>query len=185
MLLAGEPGLPVGDEAKTFQTMRPALANASDRSFRILVAGNELAALETKISLGVENHIRVEKTYSLLNTQGFLMDIPALRQLSDQGPYGASVTVLDMENKKVLGQSVLFASNPVAEFKVSNARGAPETSSATDVIHVSSANLAAPRPVEFGPTPPKTKRVAVWFVIVFIAGVFTACAWRLCRARAI
>jgi hypothetical protein len=37
--------------------------------------------------------------------------------LSDQGPYGASVTVLDMENKKVLGESVLFASSAPVAFK--------------------------------------------------------------------
>jgi len=117
MFLSGhaEP-MGANDAPAQFEVARGALTKTAGQFFRLSTGHEDFKPASTAVTLGVENHIRFKLSYPPL-TDAFSLSIPGLKSLSDQGPYGASITVLDMENKKVLGQSVLFASSAPAEFK--------------------------------------------------------------------
>jgi hypothetical protein len=113
MQLAGNNGFETADPAALFESAHPALTNSAAQFFRLSADGTELKPQRADVTLGVENHIRFKISYPAIPTAPLSLDAPGLKSLSNDGPYGASLTVLDMQNKKVIAQSVLFAASPV------------------------------------------------------------------------
>lgn len=117
LTLAGEPA-PTSDleAGQVFERALPRLLEAAGGFFEIRHAGQPLAATRTNASLEVENHIRFVLTYPPVTPVDLTFHAAGLEHLGRFGPYGTSLTVLDMVNMKVVGQEVLFADTPTAEF---------------------------------------------------------------------
>jgi hypothetical protein len=83
---------------------------------RIWSGPTELKPTSITAMEGTENHAQLRLLYPLPPVGPFRIETPLLAQLETEGPYGVTLTVLDMVNQKVLGQSVLFADTPEAAF---------------------------------------------------------------------
>ena len=183
MLLAGEPrSREPADQAALFQAKLPELRRQAGQFFEVGSASGAMVATGTNVTLGVENHVKFDLEYPATRA-GLKLNATGLRTLSERGPFGVSVTVLDMVNMKVLGQPVLFAHSPAAEFApavdadakqvIQNViTGAPVAAAATTQI------LAQPE------APAKQGRVMwVFVVLVFFAIVLILLVrrWRAAR----
>lgn len=180
MLLVGvpRPREPV-DAVAMFPSKVPELQRQAGRFFVVGNVGGSLAATSTNVTLGVENHVKFSLEYPATRS-GLKLDAAGLKSLSEHGPFGTTVTVLDLVNMKVLGQSVLFVESPVAEFApvmpVTNAVIARITNS----VPVATQTVAQAMP-EF--KKPRTKRESVWiFVVVAFFGVVLLVLVRRWRA---
>nr|UXE44818.1 hypothetical protein Hi04_10k_c3780_00006 [uncultured bacterium] len=193
MLLSGHTETIADSEAAAqFEVARPALTRTAGQFFRFSIGHADLKPASTAVTLGVENHIRFKLSYPPL-TNAFSLNIPGLKSLSDQGPYGASLTVLDMENRKVLGQSVLFASSAPAEFKTvplkSGNTAAPSASpSETEQpVRINQSDLSArtsvqPEPAR-GVTTPQSNRSLKASSTIFLASAAVALGAALAFVR--
>jgi len=143
MLLVGVPRSqqPI-DQSALFQSKLSDLQHQAGQFFEIADATGPLSAISTNVTLGVENHVKFSLDYPPTRT-GLKLNATAVKSLAEHGPFGTTVTVLDMVNKTVLGQSVLFSNSPAATF-------APPTSTSTNAL-ATNAQPAAPVP-----SPPKT-----------------------------
>jgi hypothetical protein len=83
---------------------------------RIWSGPTELKPTSITAMEGTENHAQLRLLYPLPPAGPFRIETPLLAQLQADGPYGVTLTVLDLVNQKVLGQSVLFADTPEAAF---------------------------------------------------------------------
>ena len=164
MLLVGEPRSrePV-DQPALFQSKLLALRRQAGQFFEVGSAGRTLAATSTNVSLGAENHVRFNLEYPATRS-GLKLNAAGLKSLSEHGPFGTTVTVLDMVSLKVLGQSVLFAESPVAEF-------APVATEQTKLVSASvtsnsPAAAAVVAPVPAKPAASPAKNGFVWMLLV-------------------
>ena len=115
MTLAGlTPTREVAAETQ-FEAGLPQLKNFAGGLFEITAGNNAVRPLSTNVELGVEMHIRGKVEFALTDYRPLRFVPRGLRAVPDV-PYGVSLTVLDMVNQKVLGQSALFADSPPAEF---------------------------------------------------------------------
>src|SRR5215831_11165750 len=88
MLLSGHAEPVEASEAPSqFETIRSGLTKTAARFFHLSTGNNLLEPASTAVTLGVENHIRVQLSYPPLSTNAFSLDVPGLKSLSDQGPY--------------------------------------------------------------------------------------------------
>lgn len=115
MLLVGGPRATAAQQTAWFQTKLPELQQAAARFFELGDADGALVASGTNVTLGVENHVKLNLEFPRAHG-GLKLHATAVKSLGAHGPYGVSVTVLDMVNLKVLGQSVLFSNSAAAEF---------------------------------------------------------------------
>ena len=115
MRLAGVE--PVRDVAvlSQFEKAQPQLAVLAGSFFDFTAGNNTVAALSTNVALGMEDHIQFKLEYAATSLRPLQFTARGLRSGTDS-PYGTSLTVLDMVNQKVLGQTTLFADSPRAEF---------------------------------------------------------------------
>lgn len=115
MRLAGVE--PVRDVAALhqFEKAQPQLSALAGSFFDFTAGNNKVAALTTNIALGVEDHIQFKLEYAATPLRPLQFNARGLRGATDS-PYGTSLTVLDMVNQKVLGQTTLFADSARAEF---------------------------------------------------------------------
>ncbi|HEX5218032.1 MAG TPA: hypothetical protein VFZ59_00570 [Verrucomicrobiae bacterium] len=115
MTLAGlSPTRDVAAETQ-FEAGLPQLKNLAGGLFEITAGNNVVQPLSTNMELGVELHIRGRVEFALTDYRPLRFVPRELKAVPDV-PYGISLTVLDMVNQKVLGQSALFADSPPAEF---------------------------------------------------------------------
>lgn len=115
MRLAGlEPSRQTSAESQ-FATALPQLEQFAGGLFEITAGNNVVLPLRTNVELGVELHIRGHLEIALTDFRPLRFVPRGLRAVPDT-PYGVSLTVLDMVNKKVLGQAALFADSPPADF---------------------------------------------------------------------
>ena len=164
MLLVGEPRSrePV-DQPALFQSKLPELRQQAGQFFEVSGAGVALAATGTNVTLGVENHVRFNLEYPATRS-GLKLNAAGLKSLSEHGPFGTTVTVLDMVNLKVLGQPVLFAESPVAEFAPSaKAQGMPMTVGGKTNAPVAA---AVPAAIPAKPAASPAKNGFVWMLLV-------------------
>ncbi len=98
-----------------FEQTQSQLATLAGSFFEFTAGNNRVAALTTNVSLGVEDHIQFKLEYAPTPLRPLQFAARGLRGVSDS-PYGTSLTVLDMVNQKVLGQTTLFADSPRADF---------------------------------------------------------------------
>jgi hypothetical protein len=103
-----------------FEAGLPRLREAAGNFYEITAANNVIHPLSTKVELVVDDHIQFRVEFASTPHRPLHFTARPLRTLAEQGGYGASLTVLDMVNKKVLGQTTLFADSAVAEFSVTN-----------------------------------------------------------------
>ena len=168
-----------------FEAGLPQLKNFAGGLFEITAGNNPVQPLSTNVELGVELHIRGRVELASTDYRPLRFVPRGLKAVPDV-PYGVSLTVLDIVNQKVLGQSVLFADSPPAEF--------PATES---LIQLAQPTLAVRKPVE----PPGiaiqtnessatrnegARRQFRWPVAVLIIGavVGLVVAWLRSNARA-
>lgn len=116
MTLAGQK--PVRDIAvlSQFETALPRLRELAGSFFNLTAGNNVVLPLSTNVELGVEDHIRFQIEFKPTPYRPLRLVARGLGAESSESPYGTSLTVLDMVNQKVLGQTTLFAGSPTAEF---------------------------------------------------------------------
>ena len=180
MLLVGVPRSrePV-DEVALFQSKVPELQRQAAEFLQLGSAGGALIVTGTNVTLGVENHVKFSLQFPAVRG-GLRVNAAGLKSLGEQGPFGTTVTVLDLVNMKVLGQSVLFAESPVAEF----ASAVPVTNAViariTNSVPVATQAVAQPLAET---QKPQAKRESVWiFVVVGLFGVVLLVLVRRWRA---
>jgi len=181
MLLAGVPrSAPSADLSALFQSKLPELQKQAGQFFQLSNSIGPLSAASTNVTLGVENHVKFSLEYPPTRT-GLKLNAAALKSLAEHGPFGTTVTVLDMVNKTVLGQTVLFSNNPAADFapsqpvvtQVATINAQPKAPSA-------SPSITPPKPNTPSPRSPKE---SIWnFVILALFGVLLLVLVRRWRA---
>jgi hypothetical protein len=83
---------------------------------RLWSGESELTADSITAQPGNEDHARLRLIYPRPAHGMFRLEAPMLAQLDSSGPYGITLTVLDLVNQKVISQSVLLADSPAAPF---------------------------------------------------------------------
>lgn len=141
MTLAGQK--PVRDVAvlTQFESALPRLRELAGNFFNLTAGNNVVLPLSTNVELGVEDHIRFQVEFKPTPHRPLRFVARGLGSESSESPYGTSLTVLDMVNQKVLGQTTLFAGSPTAEFPPRP----NETSETTAVAIESNAPVVTPR----------------------------------------
>ncbi len=115
MRLAGiEPqrDVPVASQLAAAQ---PALLQLAGSFFAITAGNHAVPPLRTNVQLDVEDHLQLQLEFAPTPHRPLQFTARALSNVPDS-PYGTTLTVLDMVNQKVLGQSTLFATADRAEF---------------------------------------------------------------------
>jgi len=135
MTLAGlTPTRDVAAETQ-FEAGLPQLKNFAGGLFEITAGKNVVQPLQTNVELGVELHIRGRVEFALTDYRPLRFNPRGLKAVPDV-PYGISLTVLDMVNQKVLGQSALFADSPAAEFPATEPTATPLAQSTLSVTKI-------------------------------------------------
>lgn len=153
-----------------FEQSQSQLATLAGGFFDFTAGNNRVAALTTNVSLGVEDHIQFKLEYAATPLRPLQFTARGLRGVSDS-PYGTSLTVLDMVNQKVLGQTTLFADSARADFPpaitpessepANMASPPPPTNSAT-----------APPPVSMDDAAPPIRQPSWLLILLLLGAVF-------------
>lgn len=118
MTLAGlKPSRPDA-VSNQFESALPQLQQLAGGFFEFTAGNHVVLPLRTNVELGVENHVQCRVEFATTEYRPLRFVPRGLRTATD-APYGVALTVLDMVNKKVLGQTALFADTPPAEFPAS------------------------------------------------------------------
>jgi hypothetical protein len=114
MLLAGLDPAAAGERSpgELFKSHLPQLEEQAGRFFQITAGNNPLRAGATNVTLEVENHVHFRLVYPPTELRPIVFAAPGLQTLSGHGPFGTTLTVLDLVHQRVLGQEVLFADSP-------------------------------------------------------------------------
>ena len=185
-----------------FTSLHEALTDTASRFFKVTAAEREMYPEKTSLLLGVEDHIQFTLQFPRVRGQSIRCEPRVLHAFTNEGPYGISLTVLDMVNKKVLGQSVLFRDSSAVEFPslssptlspplsetLSNAPASP----AADVVKLSPSDLepaeqpsASPPEVQRSQSPlaagPKLAPILATITFLFISTCSLIVFWRAKR----
>jgi hypothetical protein len=163
-----------------FAAAVPRLEQFAGGLFEISASNHVLLSLRTNVELGAETHLRGHLEFALTEDRPLRFDPRGLRSVQDV-PNGVSLTVLDMVNKKVLGQATLFADSPPADF--------PATDTATNPsVGPTLAGVKAGKPLEVavitnspseGAVAKKSGRPGWLVTMVVLSGVaILLVAWR-------
>jgi hypothetical protein len=175
MTLAGQK--PTRDVAtlSQFEAALPQLRKLAGGFYDFTAGNHVVPALATNVELGVEDHIRFRVDYATTPHRPLRFVARGLGGNADENPYGASLTVLDMVHKKVLGQTTLFAASAPAEFPPRNQESpdavvmAVETNIATlTAVETTQPTDAPSQPATNKARPPEGSR---WSAVVFFAGL--------------
>ena len=180
MLLAGveKPGAAT-EPAAMFAMALPELRRQAAQFFVISSATGPMTATQTNVELGVENHVKFNLHYPAATR--LRISAAGLKRFGEQSPFGTSVTVLDMVNMKVLGQSVLFADSPAAEFApaaTAEAAATVQSHSATPATNP----VAATQP-QSTPAPPAPATCCNGRWVLLVTGVIGVISIWLLRKR--
>jgi hypothetical protein len=115
MMLAGQKPSRDVAAASRFGAAQSQLEQFLGGLLEVTAGNNVMLPLRTNVELGVETHIRGQLEFALTDYRPLSFVPRGLRAVQD-APYGVSLTVLDMVNRKVLGQAALFADSPPADF---------------------------------------------------------------------
>lgn len=164
MLLVGGPrSSEVAEQAALFQTKLSELQQQAGQFFGVSGVAGTLSASGTNVTLGVENHVKFNLEYPATRS-GLKLEATGLKALSERGPFGVGVTVLDLVNMKVLGQATLFANSPVAEF-------APPVKEQARLVTAGMPTNAPPvttvaTPIPAKPVAPPKENDSLWILLV-------------------
>lgn len=177
-----------------FEKAQPQLAALAGNFFDFTAGNNRVAALTTNVSLGVENHIQLKVEYAPTALRPLQFTARGLRTVTDS-PYGTSLTVLDMVNQKVLGQTTLFALSPRADFPPAAEPNEPPALAATNASPAAVATNLPPSitagatntpsdtnaPTPLMPMLPDEK--TDWFIVVISLGAVILMVFAFFRRR--
>jgi hypothetical protein len=153
-----------------FEAGLPQLRDAAGNFYEITAANNVIQPLSTNVELVVDDHIQFRVEFASTPHRPLSFAARSLKTLADQGGYGASLTVLDMVNKKVLGQTTLFADSPTMEFSVTNQ--IPHSTTIATALPLSATTTppaqVTPAAAVVLPPAPSSK---LWLWIVFATGI--------------
>lgn len=186
MRLAGVE--PVRDVAvlNQFERAQPQLLTLAGNFFDFTAGNNRVAALTTNVLLGVEDHIQFKLEYATTPLRPLQFTARGLRGVTDS-PYGTSLTVLDMVNQKVLGQTTLFADSPRTDFPTTPVEtGEPPPTTPVATAAPTSTNSAQPPPaISSGTTAPPTPtpRQPSWLLILVLLGAVFGISFAFFRRR--
>lgn len=186
MRLAGVE--PVRDVAvlNQFERAQPQLLTLAGNFFDFTAGDNRVAALTTNVLLGVEDHIQFKLEYAATPLRPLQFTARGLRGVTDS-PYGTSLTVLDMVNQKVLGQTTLFADSPRTDFPPPPVETGepPLTTPVATTAPTSTNRTLPPATISSGtPTPPTpTPRQPSWLLIVVLLGAVFGISFAFFRRR--
>ena len=147
LLFAGYGALVTSEQIPAiFTSLHEALTDTASRFFKVTAAGRDMYPEKASLLLGVEDHIQFTLQLPRARGQSIRCEPSILHAFTNEGPYGISLTVLDMVNKKVLGQSVLFRDSSAAEFSSTLSETSSETLShaptgPADVVKLSPSDL--------------------------------------------
>jgi hypothetical protein len=149
MRLAGWTPSPEIAAATQFEQAQPALRILAGMFFDFTAGNHRLTATRTNAQLGMENHIHLELEFAPTPHRPLRLMPQGLLVAGPEHPYGVTLTVQDMVNQKVLGQTTLFLANATAEFPTKPAAEATAvaTESATDQSKVTNAAEEVRSPV--------------------------------------
>lgn len=116
MRLAGWPPSPEIAAATQLEQAQPALRNLAGMFFDFTAGNHRLTATRTNVQLGVEDQIQCLVEYLPTPHQPLRLMPQGLLVAGPEHPYGVTLTVQDLVNQKVLGQTTLFMANATAEF---------------------------------------------------------------------
>ena len=183
MTLAGlTPRRDVAAETQ-FEAGLPRLKNFIGGLLEITAGNNVVRPLQTNVELGVELHIRGRVEFALTDDRP-LRFAPRGLQAGSDVPYGIALTVLDMVNKKVLGQSALFADSPAAEFPATSPTVAPLAQPTVAVTKVREAAIASPTTNSLAADRgAEASRRSRWPVVIFLLGGLVVVVGAWCRSN--
>jgi hypothetical protein len=155
--------------------------------FRIGSGETTLVPTSVAVLPGQEDHLRLRLLFPVPDRGPLKVEAPLLTELAAAGGYGVSLTVLDMVNQRVVGQSVLFADQAAVTFDSGGA--AVATGEVRRAGTNSSAAVAVkPAPVAANPdsAPNKhaggSRRPAAGWLGLALAGIGLAWWWQTRRA---
>ena len=151
-----------------FDAGQTRLFEAAGSFYEITAANNVIQPLSTNVELGVEDHIRFHVEFANTPHRPLHFAARSLKALAEQGGYGASLTVLDMVNKKVLGQTTIFADSPAMEFSVTNQIQHSATIAAVDPTITAAINSPAKIMSVLDTSaslPPSSSRLWLWLAV--------------------
>jgi hypothetical protein len=175
MSLAGQKPTQERAAVTQFEAALPQLRELAG-SFYDFTAGNHVVpSLATNVELGVEDHIRFRVDYATTPHRPLRFVARGLGGNADENPYGASLTVLDMVHRKVLGQTTLFTASAPVEFPPRNQESpnavvlAVETNIVTrTAVETTQPNDAPPQPATNTARPLEGSRLSS---VVFFVGL--------------
>ena len=154
--------------------------NLAGGFFLITAPDGVLVARATNVTLGVEGHAQFRLDYSAAQTGGLRFDAQGLRSAATDDPYGTTLVVLDMVNKTVLGQAVLFAASSRAEFMVATnlAIEAPGAESReTQAVSLTQEDVIRPASAPAPPAVRPAPKYGRWLVLVAVLFCVVVLAW--------
>ncbi len=157
-------------------------------NFFTCTAGNHVLELrQARVESGHDDHLQLHLEFSPSSHRPLQFTTHGLERAGDL-PYGTTLTVLDMESQKVLGQTTLFASTPSAVFpppanESESAESQSEITQETSVVPEAFTTAPPAPPIEETATPvatpARTTRLSFLIGIGVIALVFVIlAAWR-------
>jgi len=149
LMLAGLKPSSEAAAARQFEAALPQLRELAGSFYKITAGGNLLVPGRTNVELGVEGHIRFQLDFALTTARPLRFVLNGLKKADQQMTYGASLAVLDMVNRKILSQTMLFNDAPVAEFLAASTLARP----ATNTAPVTTSDTNSPAPPPASPTP--------------------------------
>lgn len=156
-----------------FEAGQARLLDAAGSFYEITAANNLIQIVSTNVELGVEDHIRFHVEFANTAHRPLRFVARSLKSLADQGGFGASLVVLDMVNKKVLGQTTIFADSPTMEFTVTNQAHAQSPTAVTTAASVPTNDPpdvpSTAKPIV--PTSSTTRQTPLWLWIGIAVGI--------------
>lgn len=184
MKLAGIEPAREAAAVSQFEGALPQLRAAAGAFFQFTAGNQTVVAQRTNVELVVENHIRFQLQFAPTPFQPLRFAAPGLRALAELGPYGASLTVLDLVHQKVVGQSTLFADSPAAEFTplpqvTKPAAAAPASAVVQTPAPPQAATVEADSALPSAAAPRRRSN----FIALFLIAGFFAMGWLVRRRR--
>ena len=147
LLFAGHSASVTSDQIPAlFTSLHDALTDTASRFLEFHAGDTELRPEKASLLLGVEDHLQFNLQFPRVRGQSIRCEPRVLQAFTNEGPYGISLTVLDMVNKKVLGQSVLFRDTPAADFASTLSPTLSSPQSAPPVVKIERSDLEAAVP---------------------------------------
>ncbi len=184
ILSRSEPSQAASADAQ-FESVRLPLEQLMGGLLEITAGSNAVVSVRTNVQRGMEPHIRGQLELTLTDHRPLRFSAPGLRAVPD-APYRIRLTVLDMVNRKVLGQTILFADSAPVDFPATMAEQASPvepTPSTARRDEIKFASAVANDPLGGGETNGRQKARLAQAVIIFAAGTLALAVWRRWRAQ--